>query len=102
MATVVPWASTSGLTDRTASPVSSTAFATAIAGSAGVESTLTMRPSSSTASVKVPPVSTPTRTRGTYLVAQTPRSPRAAGLRERRLDRESVDEVVHRVARCGP
>src|SRR5581483_11206100 len=38
------------------------AAATAAAGSAGVDSTLAMVPSGKTASVKVPPVSTPTRT----------------------------------------
>ena len=38
---------------------------TAAAGSSGVDGTLATVPSSATASVNVPPVSTPTRTRGT-------------------------------------
>ena len=60
VATVVPCASTSGLGPRR--PI---ADPTASAGSSGVEGTLALRPSSATASVKVPPVSTPTRTQGT-------------------------------------
>src|SRR5688572_9315272 len=68
VATVVPWASSSGTRPpaRAVSPLR-----TAAPGSDGVESTLTMRPSSATTSVKVPPVSTPRRMGRTYRL--TPR-----------------------------
>ena len=58
VATVVPWASRAG---RTVPASAATPARTACPGSVGVESTFEMRPSSPTASVKVPPVSAPTR-----------------------------------------
>ena len=59
VATVVPCASSSGASPPV--PACATAVRTAPAGSAGVDGTLTTRPSSVTRSVNVPPVSTPTR-----------------------------------------
>src|SRR5438132_3774886 len=57
VATVVPWARRAGLLPASASRP----WLTARAGSSGVEATLTMRPSSATRSVNVPPVSAPHR-----------------------------------------
>src|SRR4051812_15165152 len=56
-ATVAPCVSTAGR----GSPNAEQAAAPASAGSAGVDSTLAMRPSAATASVNVPPESVPTR-----------------------------------------
>src|SRR5690606_13735543 len=59
VATVVPWARTSGTTPRPSS--SASPVRTASPGSCGVDGTLVTVPSSATRSVKVPPVSLPTR-----------------------------------------
>ena len=61
VATVVPWASERRALRRPAT--ADARAATARPGSSGVDSTLAMRPSSPTTSVKVPPVSAPTRMR---------------------------------------
>ncbi len=58
MATVVPWASTSG---RPSPPAEASPARTARPGSSGVDGTLATVPSAATTSVKVPPVSAPTR-----------------------------------------
>src|SRR5690349_15779510 len=57
VATVVPWASTSGRGTPTARQASTTARA----GSAGDDRTLVARPVALTTSVNVPPASVPTR-----------------------------------------
>ena len=85
VATVVPWASSSGWLpsrpSRTARP-----------GSSGVDSTLAIEPSAITTSVNVPPVSTPQRTQATLWRRGHRRHPR----RRRALVPRAGHPALHR------
>src|SRR2546421_3580132 len=87
VATVVPWASRSGRGCRRR------ASTTASEGSCGVEGTLSTLPSSTTTSVNVPPVSTPTATVAVLPDVGGPVT-RAAHLGTGRLQGQAIDEVV--------